>query len=110
MSIFSTLHLSARIIGLVLFPPQPSSCERPGWAGAEQPAHPPGYIPVATHDLPYYLGDLNRAVDQRGELALFFPGCPAVAAPFLLFRLKRSGFSSCRAMRGAGGLLLAARR
>lgn len=56
------------------------------------------------------LADLGRLVDSRGELHLLFPGCFALAAPFLLFRLKREGFSRCRAYMQNSGLVLMARR
>lgn len=56
------------------------------------------------------LSDLERLVDDQGELSLFFPGCFALVAPFLLFRLKREGFSRCRVFTQNGGLVLRARR
>lgn len=71
---------------------------------------PPGFIPVAPADIPFYLADIDRSLSREGELALFFIGCPAIAAPFLLFRLKRRGFSRCRAEARYGGLALTARR
>ncbi|HTY20529.1 MAG TPA: hypothetical protein VMC44_02720 [Geobacteraceae bacterium] len=57
-----------------------------------------------------YLADLNLGVDPDGGMKLHFAGCYAVAAPFLLYRLKRSGFSSCRASMTDQGLLLSASR
>lgn len=71
---------------------------------------PPGFIPVAPADIPFYLADFDRSLSREGELAYFFIGCPAIAAPFLLFRLKRRGFSRCRAEARDGGLALTARR
>lgn len=56
------------------------------------------------------LGGVERFLDQRGDLIVFFPGCEAPAAPFLLFRLKRSGFSCSRAEASPEGLLISARR
>jgi hypothetical protein len=41
---------------------------------------------------------------------LFFPDTHALAAPFLLFRMKRKGFSSSRVKVQGGGLLLTATR
>lgn len=58
----------------------------------------------------YYLEDLNRGVDARGEMKLLFPGCLAFAAPFLLYRLKRCGFSQCRVLMSGEGLLVTASR
>jgi ribosomal protein L34 len=49
-------------------------------------------------------------VNQQGELCLFFPDCPSLIAPLLLARLKKTGFSRCRAMTRHGGIVLSARR
>ena len=65
---------------------------------------------VSSQALRWALADLSQHVRTDGTLALFFPGCLAPAAPFLLFHLKRRGFSSCRATTAPGGLLLAATR
>lgn len=79
-------------------------------AARHLPPAPPGFTPVAPADIPGILADPTRAVTDGGEIALFFPGCPALAAPFLLFRLKRLGFSRCRARVAPTGLTLTARR
>lgn len=71
---------------------------------------PPGYTRVPREDIAVYLAELDRAVGNDGKLSLFFPGCTAVAAPFLLFRLKREGYSACRATATGDGLLVDARR
>ena len=78
-------------------------------AARHHPSAPPGFTPVAPADIPSLLADPRRAVTAGGELALFFPGCPSLAAPFLLFRLKRLGFSRCRADLLSEGLALTAR-
>lgn len=70
----------------------------------------PGFAPVASAAIPAILADPVQAVNERGELALFFAGCPPLAAPFLLFRLKRLGFSRCRVHALPNGLALTARR
>jgi len=41
---------------------------------------------------------------------IFFPDTYILAAPFLLFRMKRRGFSSSRVTLENGGLLLTATR
>jgi hypothetical protein len=46
----------------------------------------------------------------EGTRRLFFPYGMPIAAPFILFRLKRSGFSDCRVTVTDGGLLVTARR
>ncbi|WP_298270200.1 hypothetical protein [Geobacter sp.] len=71
---------------------------------------PPGFIPVPPAAIPSYLTHPEALVDGEGELSLFFIGAPALAAPFFLFRLKRLGFSRCRAAVRHGGIALTARR
>jgi hypothetical protein len=110
MTIFHRLYLSALVIGRALLPPGAEGGRPSGKAGPQRLAPPPGYILVAVHDVSYYIADFDRAVGRHGELALFFPGCLAVAAPFLLFRLKRTGFSNCSALTTREGLFLTATR
>jgi hypothetical protein len=83
---------------------------RAPWAGTASGQAPSGYTPVPPEAIPLYLAGLNSAVGSDGNLALFFPGCSAVAAPFLLFRLKREGYSGCRAIATDDGLLVDATR
>lgn len=65
---------------------------------------------VAPDQLPYLCADFTPALDEQGNLALFFPECLPPAAIFLLFRLKRTGFSNGRARLEDGGILLTAVR
>ena len=48
--------------------------------------------------------------DRGGTVRLFVPGVCFLAAPFVLFRLKRWGFSGCRVVVEAGGLVIEAQR
>jgi hypothetical protein len=57
-----------------------------------------------------FSADLSRSLGPDGRLSFRIPGCAAAAAPFVLFRLKRSGFSDCRATATKEGLLVEARR
>lgn len=45
-----------------------------------------------------------------GEFGFFFPDTAPFAAPFLLFHLKRRGYSDCRIVSTLEGLYLFARR
>ena len=54
--------------------------------------------------------DPHNATAPSGPFQIHFPYASPVAAPFILFRLKRTGFSSCRITATDGGLLLTARR
>jgi hypothetical protein len=55
-------------------------------------------------------GGLDRLLNSTGELELYFPGCLALAAPALLFRLKRQGFSRCSVKASDQGLVVRAMR
>jgi hypothetical protein len=55
-------------------------------------------------------GGVERYLDSSGELHLLFEDCLPMAAPCLLFRLKREGYSCCRVKVLAGGLLVEGRR
>jgi len=55
-------------------------------------------------------GGMDRYLDEGGEFVVFFPGCRALAAPFVMFRLKRTGFSRCLVEEADGGLWVRGRR
>ena len=55
-------------------------------------------------------GDKARLLNSQGELRIFFANCLAIAAPAVLFRLKREGFSTCSVQVSEGGLLVRGRR
>jgi hypothetical protein len=52
----------------------------------------------------------QESTNRSGPYRIFFASASPLAAPFLLFRLKRWGFSSCRVEVQQGGLLLTATR
>jgi hypothetical protein len=65
-------------------------------------------FPSASASLYNKEGDGSRGTD--GFLKKFFPGVFPLAAPFLLYRLKKTGFSGCRVTVTDGGLLVTASR
>jgi hypothetical protein len=99
--------MSALVIACALIPPNK---ENGGQTALEKTVAQPPHIVVTKEVIRFYLGDLTRGVDRQGEMKLLFPGCLAFVAPFLLFRLKRSGFSNCHALMTREGLLLCATR
>jgi hypothetical protein len=109
MTIFNRICQTARVIGLSIFPPRRQT-RGTGDVATESAAVPAGPVRLSANALPICLADFNSVVDRQGRLALFFPDCMAAAAPFLLFRLKRTGFSGCRAVVTDEGLLLTAIR
>ncbi|BDV41299.1 hypothetical protein GURASL_02220 [Geotalea uraniireducens] len=73
---------------------------------------PPGEFMVVSRTLvarwlasPGQFGDC-----ATGMIATLFPDCPAIGGPFLLFRLKRLGFSGARVKVVKEGLLVCASR
>lgn len=55
---------------------------------------------------PRDIGSLHRFLDERGHFRVFFEKCLPLAAPFVLFRLKRQGYSSSRVRVCAEGLIV----
>lgn len=68
------------------------------------------YDVVTEKKIPPYLHDLEFPGFPIETVRIFFPDTHALAAPFLLFRMKRRGFSSSRVTVENGGLLLTATR
>jgi hypothetical protein len=65
---------------------------------------------ATTHGIVAVLQNPESVVQPGGALKVLFPHTLPPAAPFLLFRLKRSGYSACRVTVLENGLLLAATR
>ena len=103
-------YLTAVVISYSLFPPRPENGGNNGRYVSEPPPDWPMNVPAKSGAIRFFLSDLNRAVDRHGELKLLFPGCFPLAAPPLLYRLKRNGFSKCRVLMMDEGLLLTATR
>jgi len=53
---------------------------------------------------------MQRLLNSQGDLQYFFPDCLSIAAPAVLFRLKREGFSRCTVQASQDGLLVQGRR
>ncbi|MBT1074279.1 hypothetical protein [Geobacter grbiciae] len=110
MALFSGMKLFVIIALNALWPRTKTGGAPLRNAAPHLPSVPPGFTPVAPAGISPILADPGQAVNAEGDLSLFFPGCPALAAPFLLFRLKRLGFSRCRVRLLPEGLALTARR
>jgi hypothetical protein len=83
-----------RTIGLVCssLKPGPNRNGSPFWTAVATPIKP------------------ESSITGTGEFGFFFPNTTSFAAPFLLFHLKRRGYSDCRIISKADGLYLFARR
>ncbi|MBU5638487.1 hypothetical protein KOM00_17305 [Geomonas sp. Red69] len=79
----------------------------PSGGGVPRPLEPGGVRRCDPADI---RGGMGLYLDASGELRLFVPSCRGLAAPFVLFRLKREGFSRCSVRITEGGLLIQARR
>lgn len=96
------LHMTALVIFRSLFP-----------AGSRLPVGATGQFParaVAPEEVGPVLANLHCLLKPDLSLEIFFPACHRAAAPFVLFRLKREGYSRCTAVASAEGLLVRAVR
>ena len=110
MDIASTLRTTLLLIGCCLWPPAKKR-GRPAGAPPVDPS-PVQLSPlsVTAAEIPWYCADFNRALLAGRRLSLFFPATASPAAPFILFRLKRSGFSNCLVIADRSGLTVFADR
>ncbi len=69
-----------------------------------------GQASIDPDDFAAALAEPGSLLRPDGTLELHFNGALPIAAPLLLFRLKRTGFSDCRATITPDGILLTARR
>lgn len=60
--------------------------------------------------IPLFLPDQAYVADQEDTTGLFIHNVHLLAAPFILFRLKRTGYSNCRVTVKDRGLLVTATR
>ena len=77
---------------------------------AAQGASPAGATVLHDDALGLWLSRPESALDGSGRFVVFIPACPSLAAPFILFRLKRRGFSACVAEGVDRGVLVRGRR
>jgi len=67
-------------------------------------------IEVPVKKIPLFLSDPAHASGPNGTLGFFIPLVFPLAAPFLLYRLKRTAYSGCRIIVKDRGLLVFATR
>jgi hypothetical protein len=53
---------------------------------------------------------MEHFLDEKGDFRILIPGCLSIAAPVILFRLKREGFSGCFVRTTSEGLYVEGRR
>jgi hypothetical protein len=97
MTTMQRLATTSQLIFYSLFPPgRQTSVEKEASAA-------PGCKPRE-------IAGMDRFLGSGGGFEVFFPGGLPIAAPFMLFRLKRQGYSACSVKAADGGLYLRGRR
>lgn len=97
---------TAQIVFFALLPPVDTG-PAGGKGGVPASPGPAGALRCTPRQI---RGGMGRLLDSGGELRILFPRCLAIAAPVLLFRLKREGFSGCSVRVWDRGLLVRGRR
>jgi hypothetical protein len=105
MGLTTRLHATTALAFYAIFPPSsvvvsPKVNTRVG----------SGPYTISPAEIADTLATLPLFISRDGMLSLLFSDAIGIAAPFLLFRLKRSGYSACTVVQEARGLLLTARR
>jgi len=107
MELPNRLYLSLLVIACAIIPPR---SKRGGQAADNEIISQHVSVAATTEEIKFFMGDLNRAVDRQGGLTLQFTDCLTIAAPFILFRLKRMGFSNSRVLIKGKGFMVTANR
>jgi hypothetical protein len=100
MTLWTRLGCTLELVFFALFAADGQTMARDGGAR-------PGVMSRCT---PRQIRGVQRFFDAQGRLFLFFPGCLAIGAPFVLFRMKREGFSNCSVQGSKEGLFVRGRR
>ena len=103
MANINRLYATILLIRCALFPHKHAELQR---------IHPKliGTTSITADDFAAAFCDINSLLRPDNRLELFFEGALSPAAPFLLYRLKSSGFSGCRAIASSDGIFLTATR
>ena len=104
------LYLTLLIIGYSLFHCSKSGDENEKEVTSNPPPVAPPQSIMNGNGIRYYLSQLNRGMDPDGRLTLHFIGCYLIAAPFLLYLLKREGYSDAQALGTGNGVKIVAWR
>lgn len=105
MAPVSRLRATVALAFFSLFPPTAATAP----PAIKTDTTPPPYI-INPTEIAAAIAALDKFCNRDGTLVLIFTDTLAIAAPFLLFRLKRTGFSACRVTATESGLRLTARR
>ncbi|HXC93044.1 MAG TPA: hypothetical protein VN652_03485 [Geobacteraceae bacterium] len=103
MTNINRLYATILLIRCALFPPKDTELKRICQEAV-------GVTRITTEEYASALSGFSKLLRPDNRLELFFEGALSPAAPFLLYRLKSSGFSGCRATASSGGIFLTATR
>lgn len=103
-------HQTALLVFYSLFPACCTASHHHGELKSEAALYIADCITIPAKKIPLFLMDPSIATGQNGTMGFFVPHVFPLAAPFILFRLKRQGFSGCRVTVQEGGLLVKATR
>jgi len=110
MSVTNRFSNSMRLILTALFPSRTDGKDRKNCPATLNPPCPGFYLTVLPEDLHSFFSDPGEAYDSHKSITIFIADVLPLTAPFLLFYLKRNGFSGCRAEVADGGLIVHAAR
>ena len=110
MSITNRLSKSMQLVLITLFPPKTYGKKQKKQPAPIKKCYSYNHITVFPNDLHTFFSDNENTYDSKKAIAIFIPHVLPLTAPFLLFYLKRNGFSGCRAEVANGGLIVYAAR
>ncbi|MRR06499.1 MAG: hypothetical protein EG828_06070 [Deltaproteobacteria bacterium] len=110
MHFLTAARETCRLIVICLFPESANGIVLRKRADDAYPHYQTYYNVVTEKKIPPQPHDPEFTESPLETVRLFFPDVYFPAAPFLLFRMKRRGFSVCRVTVQNGGLLLTATR
>ncbi|MEI8354977.1 MAG: hypothetical protein WCG31_02580 [Deltaproteobacteria bacterium] len=110
MIVTNRLSKSMQLILTALFPPK-----RCGETQGKRPetvkeSYSCNHLTVFPKELHTFFSGNGALCDPKRGILIFIPHVLPLTAPFLLFYLKRNGFSGCRAEVAHGGLVVHAAR
>jgi len=104
------LHQTLLLVCYLLFPNTTGSEKTRKNNDKDLPHYITDYIEIPVKKIPLFLNDPAQASGPNGTMGFLVPQVFSLAAPFILFRLKRSGFSGCRVTVRERGLMVEATR